>query len=199
LKEKYEISFAAGGFQKFLNESAEWAPVMKEVDRVNVMTYDLINGYSTTTGHHTALYSTPSQAESTDNAVQYLIKIGVPRDKIVIGAAFYARIWENVPAQNNGLYQSGKFKSFTDYREFPEVLTRDNGFELFWDEKASAPYAYSEDKQHFATFDDARSLQLKTQYAMKNGLDGIMFWEISHDVNDDLVNAIYSAATKSKK
>jgi chitinase len=199
LKEKYEISFAAGGFQKFLNESAEWAPVMKEVDRVNVMTYDLINGYSTTTGHHTALFSTPSQSESTDNAVQYLIKIGVPRDKIVIGAAFYARIWENVPTQNNGLYQSGKFKSFTDYREFPEVLTRDNGFELFWDEKASAPYAYSEEKQHFATFDDARSLQLKTQYAMKNGLDGIMFWEISHDVNDDLVNAIYSAATKSKK
>jgi chitinase len=114
LDKDHEISFAAGGFQKFLDESVEWAEVMKDVDRVNVMSYDLINGYSTETGHHTALYSRPSQKESTDNAVQYLVKIGIPRDKIVIGAAFYARIWENVASKDNGLYQTGKFKTAFD-------------------------------------------------------------------------------------
>src|SRR5690606_10326806 len=55
LGEKYEISFAAGGLHKFLDESVDWKAVMPLVDKVNIMSYDLINGYSTTTGHHTAL------------------------------------------------------------------------------------------------------------------------------------------------
>jgi chitinase len=158
------------------------------------MSYDLINGYATTTGHHTALYSTPSQSESTHNAVQYLIKIGVPRNKIVIGAAFYARIWENVPAENNGLYQSGKFKSFTDYREFSTHLNEKIGYKFYWDETAAAPYAYNAEQNLFATFDDKKSLDLKTKYALDEKLDGIMFWEITHDLpGNELVTTIYTA------
>jgi chitinase len=191
-RKDYELSFAAGGFQKFLDESVEWGPVMKAVDRVNLMSYDLINGYATETGHHTALYSNPKQKESTDNAVQYMIKIGVPRDKIVIGAAFYARVWENVPSENNGLYHSGKFKTSIDYREFPSRLSEKQGFQFFWDDVTKAPYAYSASEKLFATFDDKRSLALKSQYVVDHKLDGIMFWEISHDVDKDgLVDAIY--------
>ncbi|HYF69626.1 MAG TPA: glycoside hydrolase family 18 protein [Ohtaekwangia sp.] len=194
LGDQYELSFAAGGFQKFLDESTDWAAVMREVDRVNVMSYDLINGYSTVTGHHTALYSTPSQKESTHNAVQYLIGIGVPRDKIVIGAAFYARVWENVPDIKNGLYQSGKFKTGIDFRDFSSRL---KGFEFYWDDVAKAPYAYHPKEKLFATFDDRKSIALKTNYVIDNKLDGIMFWEISHDIfNDGLVDVIYNVKTK---
>jgi chitinase len=192
LGRKYEISFAAGGFEKFLNESAEWKPVMDVVDRVNLMSYDLVNGFSTTTGHHTPLYSTTSQKESTDNAVKILIDKGVPREKIVIGAAFYARIWKDVPAMNNGLYQSGVFESFTDYRAFPSALTKELGYEFFWDETAKAPYAFNKSTNRFATFDNTRSLELKTKYAIEQKLGGIMFWEIVHDLNDELVNTIYN-------
>lgn len=74
LGDKYEISFAAGGFQHFIDESVEWDKVMPLIDRVNLMTYDLINGYSTQTGHHTALYSRKEQKESTDNAVHHSSK-----------------------------------------------------------------------------------------------------------------------------
>jgi chitinase len=81
LGDKYEISFAAGGFTKFLTQSIEWNAIMPFVDRVNLMTYDLINGYSTVTGHHTPLYSTPEQIESTDHAVKYLDSIGVSKNK----------------------------------------------------------------------------------------------------------------------
>lgn len=187
----HEISFAAGGFTTFLEQSVDWTAVMKEVDRVNLMSYDLINGYSTVTGHHTALYSRPSQIESTDNGVQYLVKQGVPREKIVIGAAFYARVWENVKTQDNGLYQSGKFKTAIDYRNFSKDLSEKNGFKFYWDDLAKAPYAYNEKEKLFATFDDVKSLELKSKYVMDQNLDGIMFWEISHDTDDHkLVNAI---------
>src|SRR4030095_12293109 len=55
LGDKYEISFAAGGFTKYLAASIEWKAVMPFVDRVNIMSYDLINGFSRVTGHHTPL------------------------------------------------------------------------------------------------------------------------------------------------
>jgi chitinase len=194
LGQKYEISFAAGGFQKFLDESVEWNVIMPLVDRVNLMTYDLINGYSVITGHHTALYSTPVQHESTDNAVQYLIKLGVPADKLVIGAAFYARVWENVEATHHGVNQSGKFLKGIDFREFPQQLTGQQGFIRYWDNVAKAPYSYNAAKKLFATYDDKESLKLKTEYAIKYKLDGIMFWELTLDAPaNGLLDAIIAA------
>lgn len=191
LGKKYEVSFAAGGFQKFLDESVEWKVIMPLLDRVNIMSYDLINGYSTQTGHHTALYSRPEQKESTDNAVQYLIRLGIPRNKLVIGAAFYARVWETVPDVNHGLYQSGKFKKGIDYHLWKNEFTKANGYEAYWDEVAKAPYSYNASQKLFATYDDIRSVKLKTQYVIDQKLNGIMFWDLGGDVqNNGLLDAI---------
>jgi chitinase len=199
------ITFAAGGFNTYLQKSVDWEKVMKEADYINLMSYDLINGYATETGHHTALYSTPKQRESTDNAVQYLLKIGVDPKKIIIGAAFYARVWENVPATNNGLYQSGKFKQGISYRDFPERLSAKSGYTSYWDDIAKAPYSYNATEKKFATYDDERSIELKTRYVINKGLGGIMFWEITNDIYKgglvDVINKTkesYSPASKNK-
>jgi chitinase len=199
LGKKYEISFAAGGFQKFLEESVEWKEVMEVVDRVNLMTYDLINGYSTQTGHHTALYSRPEQLESTDNAVQYLIKAGIPRNKLVIGAAFYGRIWEGVPSTSNGLYQSGKFKRSVDYKNFSTELSPQKGFTYYWDDVVKAPYLYNATEKLFVTYDDKRSIELKTKYALDQKLNGIMFWELTHDPYSGGLLEVIDTTRRSKK
>lgn len=175
------ISFAAGGFENFINKSIEWDQVMAIADLVNIMSYDLVHGFSTTTGHHTPLYSSSQQVESADRSVRMLDSIGVPKNKMVIGAAFYGRIWENVDTINNGLYQHGKFKSFTPYRNFSIYVSADNGFIFHHDTTTKSTYAYHPGKKWFATFDDTASIRLKTEYAKKNGLAGIMFWELSLD------------------
>jgi chitinase len=194
LGKKSTITFAAGGFQKFLEESVDWNNVMKHVDYVNLMTYDLVNGYSTVTGHHTGLYSTPSLKESTDNCVTYLIKAGVDPGKLIIGAAFYSRVWENVADINNGLYQSGKFKGSFGYDKFPEKL---KGFTLYWDDVAKAPYAYNAAEKLFATYDDKRSIEAKTRYVLDKKLGGIMFWHLGHDTaKDGLVDTINKTLKK---
>ena len=64
LGESREISFAAGGLDNFLQESVEWEKVMKIADRVNLMSYDLVSGFDTITGHHTPLYSSKGQMAS---------------------------------------------------------------------------------------------------------------------------------------
>lgn len=191
LGNNYEISFAAGGFQSFLDEAVEWKEVINEVDRINLMTYDLVNGNSIVTGHHTGLYSSPEQHESTDNAVQYLIKLGIPSTKIVIGAAFYGRMWENVSANGNGLYQSGKFKKGVNYKNFNSELSPSNGFTYYWDDVSKAPYAYNARQKLFVTYDDKRSIELKAKYVADHKLNGIMFWELTHDTYEDgLLNTI---------
>ena len=189
LGDEYEISFAAGGYTEYLEKSIEWKDVMPLVDRVNLMSYDLTNGYSVTTGHHTPLYSTPQQKESTDHGVRFLDSVGVPLDKIVIGAAFYARIFNQVDSLNNGLNRPCQFKTSVDFKDFKDSLL---GFDYHWDSIAKAPYAYNASKKEFATFDNKESIAAKVNYVKEKKLNGIMFWQLSGDKTQaGLLETIY--------
>jgi chitinase len=192
LGESYILSFAAGGFTEFLEGSVDWQAIMPMLNNVNLMSYDLVNGFSTVTGHHTPLFSTPVQKESTDHAVQYLLRQGVPAEKIVIGAAFYSRVWEGVDAERDGLYQQGTHVPGLPFSEIPQQYAQEQGFRYLWDDTAQAPYAYHPEKQRFATFDDERSVARKTRYAKHHDLGGIMFWQLPGDHNDkSLLEAIH--------
>lgn len=195
LGNRYEISFAAGGFTEYLKKSVEWQAVMPLVNRVNLMSYDLVNGYSTTTGHHTPLYSAPPQAQSVDKGVRFLDSLGIDSRKIVIGAAFYARVFGGADAAANGLGKDGKFKKSIDYKYFSDSLSVAQGFVTYWDDLAKAPYAYNSRRKEFASFDDEKSVRLKTQYVMAKQLGGIMFWQLTGDKPErGLLDAIYATA-----
>lgn len=176
-----EISFAAGGYTEYLKTSIDWANVAPLVDYINLMTYDLVNGYATLTGHHTPLYSSPEQIESTDHAVHYLDSIGVPLTKVAIGLAFYARIFRNVDSVNNGLYRPCQFFRGASYRDQATLFSPDSGWVYHWDATAQAPYMYNAQRQLFASFDDTVSVRLKTLYAHNKGLGGVMFWQLTED------------------
>lgn len=190
-KEK-EITFAAGGFSEFLEKSVEWKKVIAYTDRIHLMSYDLVNRYAINTGHHTPLYSNSFQKESADNAIRFFDSLDIPRNKIVIGAAFYARVYS---AANKGLDQPCKFQRFYPYKNY-ETIFAANGYENFWDEAAKAPWSYSTNKKLYATYDNKRSVQLKTQYVLDKKLAGIMFWELRQDLTrNGLLHAIDEAKT----
>jgi chitinase len=192
------VSFAAGGFVKFLEESVEWKKIMPLLDFVNLMTYDLTNGFSTVSGHHTPLYSTSQQIESTANAVCYLDSIGIPRNKLVIGAAFYARVFENSAPSSNGLYQPTKFKRMVSYRDFNKAFYNNGAYQYYWDAVAQAPYMYNAAEKLLVTFDDTTSMRLKTQYAIDKGLNGIMFWQLMGDTYTNGLLDVIDATKKEK-
>lgn len=194
LGKKYEISFAAGGSNEYLSTSIDWQQVAPVVDHINLMSYDLVNGNTLHTGHHTALYSTENQQDSTDNGVKALLRLTVPPEKIIIGAAFYARLWRQVHNINNGLYQAGVPAEGYDFRDYATKLAAATGFKYFWDERAQAAYAYNAANEEFVTFDDPRSLREKVRYIKRQHLGGVMFWQLSQD-NDrnELVDTLYQA------
>ena len=181
LGKKKEITFAAGGYDQYIDSAVEWKKVMRYVDKVNLMTYDLTNGFSTVSGHHTPLYSTPEQKQSTDNAVSRLLEIGVPARKIIIGAAFYARLFWVKDTLNNGLYDPGGFSHGIPYAHLYDSISVANGFVQYWDAVAEAPYAFNRERKLLATYDDSISMRLKTQYVKKRKLGGIMFWQLAED------------------
>ncbi len=193
LGDQQEISFAAGGFQTYLDDAIDWKAVMPLVDRVNIMSYDLVSGYATVTGHHTPLYSTKEDEESADRAVGYLLQLGIPASKLVIGAAFYTRVWKNVSADKNGLYQAGEHTDGYSFRDYDKNLTAEKGWTAHFDQKAKAPYWYNKAEKKYATGDNIKSVKEKAKYVKDKGLGGIMFWELTLDKDRaGLVDAIAS-------
>ncbi|MCX2433228.1 glycoside hydrolase family 18 protein [Pedobacter sp. GR22-10] len=194
LGSKAEISFAAGGNKNCLDSCFEWKKVMPLVDRVNLMSYDLVGGYAKISGHHTPLYSTPQQQSSADYAIKEMIKYGVPPDKIALGAAFYGRIFENTTDANHGLYQPTKFLDGVSSRDYKTFFSKDSGYQYYWDDVAKAPYYYNATAKRLVTFDDKKSIALKTRYIIDQKLNGIMFWELNDDpYSGGLLQTIHEA------
>jgi chitinase len=162
------------------------------------MSYDLVSGFSPVSGHHTPLYSTPDQKESADNAVQMMLAEGVPARKIVIGAAFYGRLFEVTDTINNGLFLPGKFAHGFPFSRIGDTLGIASGFVQYWDSIAHAPYAFNTQRKLLATYDDSLSVQLKTKYAIKNNLNGIMFWQLADDkFSGGLLNEIHKTKNEN--
>jgi chitinase len=217
------LTFASAGWKRYY-DFIDMDEVMKYADYTNVMTYDQVSGVSIYTGHHTPLGDVTSEdiagtpfhdhldslyksgkspdpnPRSAQKIVDFLIKEGVNPKQIVIGSAFYGRVWKGVPPANNGLYQlSGGLQiGWMSYQRIRELYEQDSNFHRFWDEKAEAPYMYNSKDSLMVSYDDTVSVALKTKYTMEKGLGGIMFWELGNDTKEEgsLLDAIYKAANK---
>ena len=178
--------------------------VQKYLDFFNLMTYDYHGSWDKVTAHHTNLFSSPADTTdyntqlSFDKTVHYFIdSLGINGSKLVPGAAFYGKCWFNVDSTNEGLYQPGKDSASApenylgNYSNFKSLQL--NGCRYYWDTLAMAPWLYNSQKKIFWTFDDPKSITLKSRYVDAFDLRGLMFWEISGDDSaGSLVNTIYT-------
>lgn len=172
------LTLAVGGGEYFV-EGTEMDEVAKAADYVNLMTYDLRGGFETVTGHHTCLYpqTGDEQGPCGVHTVELFHKAGVPYEKMVLGAAFYSRMWQNVlSGENNGLGQPadgvGGFGVRFDLQD-PEAIAL-HGFTRCWDDQAKAPWLW--DGKRFVSYEDTRSLKVKCDYIKEKGLAGLMYW-----------------------
>lgn len=208
----YLLTIAApAGYDKI--ENLEPAGIADACDWINVMTYDFHGAWDlSTTGHHSALYSNPddpsdpdiAQNYNADAAIQNFLAAGVPADELVLGVPFYGRGWGGVGSTDNGLFQSATSvppgtwddgtSGATGVNDFTEIqaFLNSGAYTLHRDSASQVPWLYSPTQHggHFISFDDAISMQAKTQYAMDQGLGGMMFWEVTGDRNETLLDVI---------
>ena len=212
------LTFAVAGWENFFNH-VELDKVMPYVTYMNVMSYDLAGGDDSFTSHHSNLgwvkmediAGTPAadkireEGDSTkpysaEKIISFCMGKGVNPNQIVIGGAFFGKAWQGVPPSNNGLYQlnRGPWRERNSYAAIREKREDKNGFVRHWDPIAKAPFLYNATDSIFISYEDTVSIRYKTEYAIKTGLGGIMFWSLNGDApKDGLVDAIYKAKMKS--
>ncbi|WP_165003751.1 MULTISPECIES: glycosyl hydrolase family 18 protein [unclassified Enterococcus] len=117
LGKEYELSVALPASRGRLDSGIDIPKLFDIVDFANIMTYDLTGAWASQSGHHSGLYGNPADPNydeglSVDQAVSYLRDQGASSEKIVIGAAFYSRGWNQVAKGDNpalpGLFQKAE-------------------------------------------------------------------------------------------
>ena len=185
-------------------QNLERSEIIKSLDWINLMTYDLHGTWEKSTNFNAPLYraaNDPGDASSNvDSAVQNYLKAGIPAEKLVMGMPFYGRGWMGVPDTNNGLYQSatgpapGKYEDGAfDYKEIKEGYL--GTYTRSWDADSQSTWLYSAASGIFIGYDDPESIAAKAGYAKDQGLAGVMVWELSQDDNGELLNAIQHGFT----
>ncbi len=186
------LSIAAAA-EVFYTECVDLQAISKVVDYICVMTYDLKGNPHAVAGHHTALYDSTGDLfpNSCARALGLFHRCGVPKEKLLLGAAFYSRKWVEVPDRYHGFLQLTKFGG--DYGPGYGELARDylnqQGFTYYWDDEAKAPYLF--DGSTFLSFDDPRSLAEKCRFVLKEGYGGVFYWEHQCDPTGTLLDALY--------
>lgn len=193
------LTIAAGG-DAYFTMHTQMEQAQQYLDYVQLMTYDLQGGFSKVTGHHASLYAGRTNLSDVcvDKAVKAFLQAGVPAEKLIVGVPFYARIWKNVRGGGDGLgREAGTVgQGGLGYRELIRNYIDKNGYERYWDDAGKAPYLF--DGQSFISYDDEESLQEKTEYVIRKGLGGIMFWEYGCDSEGILLNCIYEGLQRER-
>lgn len=210
----YELSVAMSASPAKL-EKIEFDRVLEVVDFANMMTYDLNGAWNPYTGHQTALYTNdafdegtqPEGVYSVDHCMNYLKDTyGKKLDlsQVVIGVAPYTRAWAGVQSDGRDKKCPGLFATATPnsvrsldgtlsgtfaYSDI-ETLKAQYNLKEYYDEKAEAPYYYSEETGYFFTCDNERSVAAKGEYVKKNGLGGLISWMASLDANGSITKTM---------
>ncbi len=190
---KRPLLSVAAGADLYYTASVDLPAVSEVLDFINLMTYDLKCGFHALSGHHTPLYSSAGDyfRNSCDQALRLFTACGVPKEKLLLGCAFYSRKWEDVPDRNRGFLQLTKRGG--SYGPSWAELERDyldrNGFTRYWDDEAKAPFLF--DGSTFISYDDPRSLREKCAYVRREGYAGIFYWEHGCDPSGKLLDTLY--------
>jgi chitinase len=187
---KYLLTVAAGAFELYLSYT-EIRKIEPLIDYFFLMTYDFYGQWNNHTGHHTNLYMSDFQprGHSVDRITNIYVKNGVPKGKIIIGAAFYGRKWKNVGSDDCGLFQSGKGVGSLAYSKIVP-LVKNPKYARYWDSKAFAPVLYNKEEKIFISYEDELSIRRKVDYVFMKELGGIMYWEYFSDYKLSLSKAV---------
>jgi chitinase len=168
----------------------DFAAITPLVDQFGIMNYDYAGPWSSTTGLLAPLFPNASQAHgaSIQSSIAAYKAAGIPARKLLMGLPFYGYGWTGVNNSNHGLFQAGE--AVHEDRPYHAIRTIALSSQIFRDPRSQAPWAF--DGQNFWTYEDAVSVRYKVSYGLRQGVGGVMIWELSGDTaNAELLNAAY--------
>jgi chitinase len=191
----YLLTIAApAGSQNYSNMDLK--AVAKQLDFLNMETYDYHGTWETSTNHAAPLLESsfdPAKGQGfyIEGTINAYLKAGVPAEKMVLGIPSYGRGWTGVPNVKKGLYQTStgaapspsgdtlETAGVATYRTLATFTT--SGFALYHDFLSAADWLYNPTTETFWSFDDVPTVAGKMDYARCRGLGGAFQWAIKDD------------------
>ncbi|KAI7816268.1 glycosyl hydrolases family 18-domain-containing protein [Gamsiella multidivaricata] len=197
------ISMAGAAFKDGV-QGFELDKVAKYMDFLMIMTYDLYGSDDSNrvVNIHTALIQMPDEkhsGHSVQGAVELYLDRGVPREKIVLGLALYAKTFVLANPSNTqpGIAQ---FKQGGDptncmdsrgemaYNEIAYLIHpadhTSRQVSPLWDPDGRVFYfVYGSRQDNLVGYDDRPSLDLKLQLVTELKLAGVMWWSLDQDLD----------------
>jgi chitinase len=180
-------------------KSLDVEELRKDVDFLNVMTYDFHGPWSAHAGHNAPLHAAPDDEDgavaSVENGMAYWSgKRKWPADRLNVGIPCYGRgfavkEWHQKPA-GKAPHES------IDHHDVPALLQ--DGWRRAWDAKVGVPTLLKEGVAELISYEDAESAALKGAWAREKGYRGIFFWNIEQDWRDGDHEVVRAAASAFK-
>ena len=185
-------------------EKIEWIEIDKYLDYYNMMTYDVDGGWSDKAGHNSPLYSWKDagaeQDGSWDRTFNYLTKEkGIDPAKINLGMSFYGRavitdgpggLLVNTQKSEREFHVDGLLNMAHDWDNFPKwegtpyyyyIDQKTSGWTEHWDDVAKVPYKTK--GNHFLSYDNEQSIELKAKYVVNKSAGGVIVWNAFGDLD----------------
>ncbi len=165
------------------NWNGQWIdyPAIKaDMSWFNLMAYDFHGTWTPHAGHNAPLYQASNDFDGAGHlGVQYLnITRGVDKSQIVLGMPFYGKEFAA-----SALYASSTGGDISyGYRDLLGFLDPASGWTRHWDAVSQVPYLTDAGNSRLITYDDTTSVRIKAEYALNNGLAGVMIWSLGQDV-----------------
>lgn len=172
--------------------------LLETMDWINVMTYDYTGSWGTFAGHHSPLYASSKLPKdsvlSTELTMKYLLNDrGIPANRLALGIPLYGKAFA-VAEPYASTKGAPKPKTPTgNYRDLC-ALQSEHGWTRKWDDETKSPWLFAPDGSEIICYDDSQSVAIKTEWAMKQGLRGVFFWQIGADRMPDGRNPLQEAA-----
>ena len=149
----------------------------QSLDFWNLMAYDFSGSWDSKANAQANLFGSELSA---DRAVQFFRKAGVHPSKLVLGVPLYGRGFNQTqgPGQPYGSVAPGSLEAGVySYKELPLQGAQEN-----FDARAGAGWSFDPSQGQLISYDTPASADAKAEYIQKQGLLGVMFWELSGDV-----------------
>jgi chitinase len=173
--------------------------LLATMDWVNVMTYDMAGEWTDYAGHHAPLFASskqPGHPRSAELSIKYLLERGMPANRLALGIPLYGKgFFVAEPYASTKAKQGAGRPPGGNYSKLL-LLQNEQGWSRQWDSETKSPWLISPDRSAVIGYDDPESVALKTEWAMKQGLRGVFFWEISADRIPDGTNPLQESSRR---
>uniref|UniRef100_A0A3Q3EIX7 chitinase n=1 Tax=Labrus bergylta TaxID=56723 RepID=A0A3Q3EIX7_9LABR len=189
-KSQLMLTAAVSAGKGTIDAGYEIAEIAKELDFINVMTYDFHGTWERFTGHNSPLFRGSMDNGdliyfNTDYAMKYWRDNGTPVEKLRMGFASYGRTFRltssntGVGAPASGPAAAGSFTREAGFWAYYEICTFIKGTTIQWIDDQKVPYATK--NSEWVGFDTRESYEIKVRYMQEQKFGGAFVWALDLD------------------